>query len=57
MNVRCVFTVEDNVLGLEMDDGGTMLAEVSLDKSNKLKVRMNSAGANDPGLEFSKCSS
>jgi hypothetical protein len=52
--VKGVFTVEANVLAMEPDSGGTMLAEVSLKEPNTLHFKMIGGKSDDPGLNFQR---
>jgi hypothetical protein len=50
--VKGVHTVEDNILAMEPDSGGVMLAEVSLKDPDTLHFKMVGGASKDPGLEF-----
>ena len=50
--VKGVYTVEGNVLALEPDTGGVMLAELTASQPGSLQFKMIGAAANDPGLQF-----
>ena len=51
--VKGVHTVEGNVLAMEPDTGGVMLAELTQKGPDSLHFKMIGGGtANDPGLEF-----
>lgn len=51
-----VYTVEGNVLAMEPDSGGTMLAELTMEGSNELHFKMIGGPSDDPGLDFSRSS-
>jgi hypothetical protein len=50
--VKGVHTVEDNILAMEPDSGGVMLAEVTLKEPDTLHFKMIGGASKDPGLEF-----
>jgi tetratricopeptide (TPR) repeat protein len=50
--VKGVYTVEDNVLAMEPDSGGVMLAELTLKEPDALHFKMIGGAADDPGLDF-----
>src|SRR5581483_7163151 len=50
--VKGVQTLEDNVLAMEPDSGGVMLAELTLKDSDKLHFKMIGGSSDDSGLEF-----
>jgi tetratricopeptide (TPR) repeat protein len=50
--VKGVHTVEGNVLAMEPDGGGVMLAELSLKGPDTLNFKMIGGKSDDPGLEF-----
>jgi uncharacterized protein (TIGR03066 family) len=52
--VKGVYTVEGNILAMEPDSGGVMLAELSQKGSDGLQFKMIGGPANDPGLEFQR---
>jgi hypothetical protein len=54
--VKGVYAVEGNVLALEPDTGGTMLAELTL-KDETLQFKMIGSKPADPPLEFRRASS
>jgi tetratricopeptide (TPR) repeat protein len=54
--VSGVYAVDKNVLALQPDSGGEMLADVALD-GGKLSFRMSGGDASDPPLQFSKAKS
>jgi Flp pilus assembly protein TadD len=54
--VKGVYTVEDNVLAMEPDSGGVMLAEITSKEPDGLFFKMIGGGS-DPGLEFRRDSS
>jgi hypothetical protein len=47
-----VYTVEGNVLAMEPDTGGVMLAELTAKSPEGLQFKMVGAAKDDPGLEF-----
>jgi len=50
--VKGVYTLEGNVLGMEPDDGGVMLAELAVKGPDTLHFKMIGGATDDPGLEF-----
>jgi tetratricopeptide (TPR) repeat protein len=50
--VKGVYTVEGNVLAMEPDGGGTMLAELTVKGPDTLHFKMVGGATDDPGLEF-----
>jgi Flp pilus assembly protein TadD len=50
--VKGVHTVEDNVLAMEPDSGGVLLAELTLKDPDTLHFKMIGGASGDPGLEF-----
>jgi hypothetical protein len=50
--VKGVYTVEGNVLAMEPDSGGVMLAELSVNRPDALHFKMIGGAKDDPGLEF-----
>ena len=50
--VKGVYTVESNVLAMEPDTGGVLLAELTLKEPDALHFKMINGAAEDPGLEF-----
>jgi tetratricopeptide (TPR) repeat protein len=50
--VKGVFSVEGNVLAMEPDSGGVMLAELTLKKPDALQFKMVGGAKEDPGLNF-----
>jgi tetratricopeptide (TPR) repeat protein len=50
--VKGVYTIEGNVLALEPDSGGVMLAELTQKMPGALHFKMIGNAADDPGLEF-----
>jgi tetratricopeptide (TPR) repeat protein len=50
--VKGVYTVEGNILAMEPDTGGVMLAEIAVKDPDNLHFKMIGGAANDPGLEF-----
>jgi tetratricopeptide (TPR) repeat protein len=52
--VKGVYTVEGNVLAMEPDAGGTMLAELTVKAPGSLHFQMVGSSKDDPGLDFKK---
>src|SRR5262249_38995463 len=52
--VKGVYTVEGNVLGMEPDTGGVLLAELTTKGPDALHFRMTGGAKDDPGLEFKR---
>jgi tetratricopeptide (TPR) repeat protein len=50
--VKGVQTLEGNVLAMEPDSGGVLLAELTLKDPDTLHFKMIGGASNDPGLEF-----
>jgi tetratricopeptide (TPR) repeat protein len=50
--VKGVYTLEGNVLAMEPDGGGVMLAEVTLKGPDALHFKMIGGATDDPGLAF-----
>jgi tetratricopeptide (TPR) repeat protein len=50
--VKGVHTVEGNVLAMEPDTGGVMLAELTQKGPDSLHFKMIGGASNDPGLDF-----
>jgi tetratricopeptide (TPR) repeat protein len=50
--VKGVHTVEGNVLAMEPDTGGVMLAELTVKDPDTLQFKMIGGKSDDPGLEF-----
>jgi hypothetical protein len=50
--VKGVHTLEGNVLAMEPDSGGVMLAELTLKEPDTLHFKMIGGPSGDPGLEF-----
>ena len=50
--VKGIYTLEGNVLGMEPDGGGVMLAELTVKGPEALHFKMVGGAADDPGLEF-----
>src|SRR5262249_5234636 len=50
--VKGVYTLEDNILAMEPDSGGVMLAELTAKQPDTLHFKMIGAAADEPGLEF-----
>jgi tetratricopeptide (TPR) repeat protein len=55
--VKGVYVVEGNVLAMEPDTGGVMLAELTLKEPDSLRFKMVGGKSDDPGLEFRRESS
>jgi tetratricopeptide (TPR) repeat protein len=55
--VKGVHTVEGNVLAMEPDSGGVLLAELTLKEPDTLHFKMIGGKSDDPGLEFRRESS
>jgi tetratricopeptide (TPR) repeat protein len=55
--VKGVYTVEGNVLAMEPDSGGVMLAELTVKEPDSLHFKMIGGASDDPGLEFRRGSS
>jgi hypothetical protein len=49
-----VYTLEGNVLAMEPDSGGVLLAELTAKGPENLLFRMIGGETNDPGLEFQR---
>ena len=49
-----VYTVEGNVLAMEPDTGGVLLAELTLKEADRLYFKMIGGAKDDPGLDFSR---
>lgn len=52
--VKGAYTVEGNVLAMEPDSGGTMLAELNVKDGENLHFQMVGGGDKDPGLNFQR---
>jgi tetratricopeptide (TPR) repeat protein len=52
--VKGVQTLEGNVLAMEPDSGGVLLAELTLKDPNTLHFKMIGGASNDPGLDFQR---
>jgi hypothetical protein len=50
--VKGVHTLEDNVLAMEPDSGGVLLAVLTLKEPDTLHFKMIGGASDDPGLEF-----
>ena len=48
------YTVEGNVLALERQDGGSLIAEVTSGGNAKFNFKLVGAPGDDPGLDFSR---
>jgi tetratricopeptide (TPR) repeat protein len=55
--VKGVYTVEGNVMAMEPDTGGVLLAELTVKEPDTLHFKMIGATSDDPGLEFRRGSS
>jgi Flp pilus assembly protein TadD len=55
--VKGVYTLEGNVLAMEPDSGGVMLAELTVKEPDTLHFKMIGGAKDDPGLEFRRGSS
>jgi hypothetical protein len=55
--VKGVYALEGNVLAMEPDTGGVLLAELTMKASDGLHFKMIGGAADDPGLEFRRDSS
>jgi hypothetical protein len=53
-SAKGVFNVEGNVLAMELDAGGVMLAELTAESPDSLKFKMVGGQKGDPGLSFRK---
>jgi hypothetical protein len=49
-----VYTVEGNVLAMEPDSGGVLLAELTAPTPDKLHFQMVGGDQDDPGLDFAR---
>ena len=47
-----VYTVEGNVLAMEPDTGGVLLAELTVKEADRLHFKMVGGAKNDAGLDF-----
>jgi tetratricopeptide (TPR) repeat protein len=54
--VKGVYTVEGNILAMEPDTGGVLLAELASKEPSALHFKMIGAAPNDPGIEFRRTS-
>jgi tetratricopeptide (TPR) repeat protein len=52
--VKGVYSVEGNVLAMEPETGGVLLAEMTLKSPGNLAFKMVGADQSDPGLEFQR---
>jgi tetratricopeptide (TPR) repeat protein len=50
--VKGVYTVEGNVLAMEPETGGVLLAELAVKEPDSLKFKMVGGAKEDPGLDF-----
>jgi hypothetical protein len=55
--VKGVYALEGNVLAMEPDSGGVLLAELTAKEPDTLHFKMISGASDDPGLEFKRESS
>jgi tetratricopeptide (TPR) repeat protein len=55
--VKGVYTVEGNVMAMEPDTGGVLLAELTGKEPDTLHFKMIGGASDDPGLEFRRGSS
>jgi uncharacterized protein (TIGR03066 family) len=53
-SVKGVFAVDGNVLAMEPESGGVMLAEVTQPKGGSFEFRLLGAPPGDPGLKFAR---
>ena len=53
-SVKGVYALDGNVLAMEPESGGTMLAEVTPPQAGKFQFALLGAPPGDPGLQFSK---
>jgi hypothetical protein len=49
-----VYTVEGNILAMEPDSGGTLLAELTLKEPGSLHFKLVGGSSDDPGLAFQR---
>jgi tetratricopeptide (TPR) repeat protein len=54
--VKGVYTIEGNVLAMEPDTGGTLLAELTFQSPDGLHFKMIGGAKDDPGLDFLRAS-
>jgi tetratricopeptide (TPR) repeat protein len=52
--VKGVYTLEGNVLAMEPDGGGVLLAELEVKEPDGLHFRMIGGASDDPGLDFKR---
>jgi hypothetical protein len=52
--VKGVYTLEGNVLAMEPDSGGVLLAELTSKGADGLLFKMVGGATDDPGLEFQR---
>jgi hypothetical protein len=55
--MKGVYTVEGNVLAMEPDSGGVLLAELTPKEPDTLHFKMIGGASDDPGLEFRRAAS
>jgi tetratricopeptide (TPR) repeat protein len=55
--MKGVYTVEGNILAMEPDSGGVLLAELAVKEPEALNFKMIGGAADDPGLDFRRGSS
>jgi uncharacterized protein (TIGR03066 family) len=53
-SVKGVYTVEGNVLAMEPESGGVLLAELTAKGADTLQFKMIGGESSDPGLEFQR---
>ncbi len=56
-DAKGVYTMEGNVLAMEPDSGGVLLAELTAKSPDSLQFKMIGGAKNDPGLEFKRAPS
>jgi hypothetical protein len=52
--VKGVYSVEGNILAMEPESGGVLLAELTLKSPGNLLFKMVGSGESDPGLDFQR---
>ena len=55
--VKGVYTLEGNVLAMEPDTGGVLLAELAVKEADALHFKMIGGASDDPGLDFRRAES
>ncbi len=53
-DAKGVYTLEGNVLAMEPDTGGVLLAEMTSKGADSLHFKMVGGAKDDPGLEFQR---